>query len=331
MRTIYNILSKALLTISFAGITSCDIKGDNSLFIPEDTTPAKAAHASSWKIDTISTGLRLHTFMGKDPVSGSMQIVNVLDVDLSVDRYQVKFSYKEEGSITSDIMKKYGAVGCLNATYEKESCYIKVDNNIYETIRSDVIPGTSVPQWKSEGAVYTDGEQNVSVSFTAKGMDLKETRAIYAKSTSANIFTSSPMLIDNYEIVGAYFVPEGYSEAQMLALNYEDPIRHQGVRHPRSAVAITADKHFLMIAVDGRREGVSEGMSAKELTIFLKDNFNPQYALNMDGGGSTTLCVKGRGEPGTYVVNYPTDNEAFDHLGERRVPTHFYIIDTQIK
>lgn len=49
-------------------------------------------------------------------------------------------------------------------------------------------------------------------------------------------------------------------------------------------------------------------MTAKELTIFLKNWFKPQYALNLDGGGSTTMCVKGQGDPATHVVNYPTDN-----------------------
>ena len=45
-----------------------------------------------------------------------------------------------------------------------------------------------------------------------------------------------------------------------------------------------------------RWAGKAEGMSAKEVTLFLKKHFNPQYALNMDGGGSTTMYVKGKGK-----------------------------------
>ena len=98
------------------------------------------------------------------------------------------------------------------------------------------------------------------------------------------------------------------------------------MRHPRTAVAITTDNHFLMIVVDGRRAGIGEGMSARELTRFIKANFNPRWALNMDGGGSSTLCVEGQGDPKTNVVNYPTDNKRYDHAGERRLNTHFCLV-----
>ena len=112
-------------------------------------------------------------------------------------------------------------------------------------------------------------------------------------------------------------------------LEYEDARRHQGVRHPRTAVAVTGDGHLLMVVVDGRRPGVSEGMSARELTRFLQANFNPRYALNMDGGGSSTLCVAGEGDPVTHVVNYPTDNKRYDHAGERRVTSHFVLVKAE--
>lgn len=36
-------------------------------------------------------------------------------------------------------------------------------------------------------------------------------------------------------------------------------------------------------------------------------------ALNLDGGGSTTLWVNGQ------VVNHPSDNKKFDNKGERKV------------
>jgi exopolysaccharide biosynthesis protein len=39
-------------------------------------------------------------------------------------------------------------------------------------------------------------------------------------------------------------------------------------------------------------------------------------AMNLDGGGSSTAYVMNRG-----VVNYPCDNQKFDHEGERGVAT----------
>ena len=46
-------------------------------------------------------------------------------------------------------------------------------------------------------------------------------------------------------------------------------------------------------------------------------------ALNLDGGGSTTLWMSGA--PDNGVVNYPSDNKMFDHEGERKVPNIFYV------
>ena len=40
-------------------------------------------------------------------------------------------------------------------------------------------------------------------------------------------------------------------------------------------------------------------------------------AINLDGGGSTTLWLSG--QPGNGVVNYPSDNKQWDHAGERKV------------
>ena len=77
--------------------------------------------------------------------------------------------------------------------------------------------------------------------------------------------------------------------------------------------------------LNSRRKSKAEGMNARELTKFLVHYFNPQWALNMDGGGSTTMCVKGYGDASTNIVNYPTDNEIFDHTGERAVNSHFVI------
>ena len=71
-------------------------------------------------------------------------------------------------------------------------------------------------------------------------------------------------------------------------------------RHPRSVVGVAADGAIWLIAVDGRQPSHSVGMSFTELqrlcaALGLRD------ALNLDGGGSTTLVVQGR------IVNRPSD------------------------
>jgi exopolysaccharide biosynthesis protein len=67
--------------------------------------------------------------------------------------------------------------------------------------------------------------------------------------------------------------------------------------------------------VDGRT-AESHGMTLPELAEFLKI-LKCKNALNLDGGGSTTMWIQGQPEGG--IVNMPCDNRRFDHLGERSV------------
>ena len=69
-------------------------------------------------------------------------------------------------------------------------------------------------------------------------------------------------------------------------------------RHPRTAVGFNRGRLFL-VAVDGRQPRLSVGMSERELADLMAD-LGADYALNLDGGGSTTLWLAGR------VINSPS-------------------------
>jgi exopolysaccharide biosynthesis protein len=71
-------------------------------------------------------------------------------------------------------------------------------------------------------------------------------------------------------------------------------------RHPRTAVGICADGRILLVTVDGRQPERSVGMTIAELADLLRE-MGAVEAINMDGGGSTTMVVGGR------VVNSPSD------------------------
>lgn len=77
-------------------------------------------------------------------------------------------------------------------------------------------------------------------------------------------------------------------------------------QHPRTAVGVRPDGTVLLVVVDGRSEA-SGGMSLPQLTAFMQA-LGASDALNLDGGGSTTLALGGR------VVNRPSDK-----TGERPV------------
>ena len=280
---------------------------DQFVFRPEE---------QGWTVKEVEPGLKYRQFTGS--VDGSAQRVFVIDWDTSVPGLALKFSASAPGVRPSDLFREKGAVVVMNACYETASVVVKVDGDYISCMPNNTVMSTGVPNWKNDGAVYTDGGNKVRISYDGKGKTVDEIRTFYATSTDPNIFSSAPMLIDDFQPVGESFA--GF-QTDVSRYDYEDARRHQGVRHPRTAVALTEDGHFLMIVVDGRRPGVSEGMTARELTRFLKKNFNPRYALNMDGGGSSTLVVAGEGNPDTHVVNRPTDAR-----GERLVGSHFVLV-----
>ncbi|MCX7922432.1 MAG: phosphodiester glycosidase family protein [Clostridia bacterium] len=76
-------------------------------------------------------------------------------------------------------------------------------------------------------------------------------------------------------------------------------------RHPRTAIGSTKDgKQLMLVTVDGR--GDSIGMTQKELAEFMLE-LGAYYALNFDGGGSTTMVARTPGNKNLSVVNNPSD------------------------
>lgn len=88
-------------------------------------------------------------------------------------------------------------------------------------------------------------------------------------------------------------------------------------RHPRTAIATLGDGHVLLLVVDGRQPALSIGMSLDELARFLVE-LGAVEAINMDGGGSTTMVVQGS------IVNRPSEL-----TGER--PVSDAILVTEVK
>jgi hypothetical protein len=71
-------------------------------------------------------------------------------------------------------------------------------------------------------------------------------------------------------------------------------------RHPRTVVGRARDGAIWLVTVDGRQPGRAVGMTFLELQDLL-GRLDVTDALNLDGGGSTTMVVGGQ------VVNRPSD------------------------
>ncbi len=99
-------------------------------------------------------------------------------------------------------------------------------------------------------------------------------------------------------------------KAGRVAITFEDEKiapKFVNDRHPRTAIARLKDGCMLVATVDGRQPEVSAGMSLPELADLLSE-FGVSEAINLDGGGSTTMVVNGK------LVNHPSDQ-----TGERPV------------
>jgi len=84
-------------------------------------------------------------------------------------------------------------------------------------------------------------------------------------------------------------------------------------RHPRTAVGISGGYTYLIV-IDGRFPGLGLGMTIAEVTE-LCHLIGCSDAINLDGGGSSTMWVKSQG-----VISHPYDNKKWDNGGERIVP-----------
>ncbi len=82
-----------------------------------------------------------------------------------------------------------------------------------------------------------------------------------------------------------------------------DPAKAVDV-HPRTAFGLSRDrKTFVILAVDGRQPGYSEGATCADLAdILLREGCAD--AINMDGGGSTSLVIYDREHNRPHMLNH---------------------------
>jgi hypothetical protein len=83
--------------------------------------------------------------------------------------------------------------------------------------------------------------------------------------------------------------------------------------HPRTAIGIDRDRSRAWLVVVDGRSPLSRGMTLHELALLLRE-LGAHHALNLDGGGSSTLVARTPGLSHASLKNVPSDG------GERLVP-----------
>ena len=333
MKTIFTLIPALLMAMVLS--FSCNKQPDNNL--PPAHGRVVPEGKAGWSSTAVADGVTYWEFKGKDPASGVFQFIHVSEIDLNKG-YRLGFFCDLEGDkkgiLCSDIMKAKDAVVATNGGLGASKIFIKVDGRIYRKIVNEV-SDKGVPNWRNDCAICTSKEGRVFIAnaiFSQDGDGQSEYGAQLSRQReyfltdlkdAPDIISGAPLLIDAYNPLGLTYVPEGESWYRHED-DSEHPFYHQSYRHPRTAIAITGDYRLIMMVVDGRLDGCS-GMNAKDMTRFLVDNFDPEYAMNLDGGKNSVMCVKDLGDPDTHVVSWPCNNGRCDHSGEHAVQTYLFV------
>ncbi|MEU2249696.1 phosphodiester glycosidase family protein [Streptomyces sp. NPDC019224] len=94
-------------------------------------------------------------------------------------------------------------------------------------------------------------------------------------------------------------------------------------RSPRTVAGIRPDGTLLLVVFDGRRPGVSEGVTLTEAAGILV-SLGAEDAINLDGGGSSTMVVRDK------VRNSPSDPGDTDEERQRKVSNALVVVPRRI-
>ena len=247
---------------------------------------------ADWKKKKITSGVTLRTHWFNNNLFGANQNVSILEIK---SRRKLVFDLGYEAKklrITSEFGETTNSLAALNGTF------------------FDIANGGSVDFIKSDGIVINEnrlGKNGRRAGHQTSALVFNGGKLTIAKFNGDPSWEHS-LAGEDIMVTGPLLIMDQLAEKL-------DSNTFNKARHPRTAVAVTKNNRILLVTVDGRSPN-SAGMSLFELAALMRW-LKSDDAINLDGGGSTTLWVHGHGENG--VVNYPTDNKKWDHLGERKV------------
>jgi exopolysaccharide biosynthesis protein len=243
-----------------------------------------------WNREKIARGLvwkTAHTVL-EDTIP---QNINILIINLNKRKISILYNPKENIR-TSIQASSAGALAAVNAGFFNikdggSATYIKTEGIIVDADTAKKWPQSI----NMTGSVMVDGEGHVSIG-------LVQMNSWYDSHTEyKDVLVTGPLLLKDKKKA---FLPK-----TSLVIT----------SHPRTSIGVINEHKAVMVTLDGRT-AESRGMSLLKLTD-LMISLGCRDAVNLDGGGSTTMWINGK--PFSGVVNMPCDNKKFDHEGERAV------------
>lgn len=250
------------------------------------------------KIEKLKPGLKMEQWSGNHQKWGNQYIIIV---KAKYSKFRLDLAFAKDSLIkTSSFARQSNAVAAINGGF------------------FDMKAGGSVSFLYSDGKVIHQNKPNllpIENEIGANALVIFEngrseitstqgTQRIPSINSVEDALVTGPLLIKNNQI----------NELQKRPFN--------DLKHPRSAICLNK-KEIWLVAVDGRhKEAV--GLNLNELSQFLL-SCHCTNAINLDGGGSTSLFVHSKKING--IVNHPSDNKKFDAEGERPVANILFLKD----
>jgi hypothetical protein len=229
-----------------------------------------------------------------DDLYGLKESVSIIEADLTSPSVYVRFPYlaSTRGLLSTYTPDQYPtAVGAVNGTFFDTSAG-GGGSTTFLRVNDTIITPQTYKSWSDNAGITNTSSEFVRIQ-TRPGT----TDGWNGITNRRDILVNGPRLIkagvvQTYDTVGS----------------------HCSARHPRTFLGLnTTTRHLFLVTVDGRTDQ-SEGMTCDEMTRLMQE-LGCDEAFSVDGGGSTTMWVNG--EPNSGVVNYPSDDSKYDHLGQR--------------
>lgn len=128
--------------------------------------------------------------------------------------------------------------------------------------------------------------------------------------------------LKSQDLQAAHQAMQGWYGENGLLLDNGQVVTKSVDIHPRTSAGISEDGRYLYLVVaDGRQLGLSEGITLVELAEWMK-HLGCYDALNLDGGGSTTMVTKSP-DASPKILNSPSggvQRSVANHLGVHAEP-----------
>ena len=240
-------------------------------------------------LEWMDGGKGLEYAVVQEPVFGAMQSISVIRFKAAEYRIDVIDAPAEQSDSTSALAQKANALAAINGSYFNVNA---------------LTPTTFVKDAGERKGVTEDSElYRVDGMFVTNGNGMRilrcKTQASYekyAKGYDEALGAGPILLADSREIVADWPKDKFYSD-----------------RHPRTVIGTDDNGYVYLMVIDGRfSEGIGTTISE---TAQVARMVGMTEALNLDGGGSSTLWLEGKG-----VLSHPYDNKKYDGFGQRIVP-----------